>query len=83
MLGGLFVALTPMVEFHTLTSNGASRMLMLQVLIGLLIGDGVGLGVELAELPWPSLGPPRRASLEPALADGCEPHDRGERDSGV
>jgi hypothetical protein len=26
-------------------------MLMLQALIGVLIGDGVGLGVELVELP--------------------------------
>lgn len=63
MLGGLFVALTPMVEFHTLTSNGASRMLMLQALIGVLIGDGVGLGVELVELP--SARAARRASLDP------------------
>ena len=51
LLGGLFVALTPMVEFHSLTSNGAMRTLMLQLLVGLLVGDGVGLGVELAELP--------------------------------
>jgi hypothetical protein len=40
-----------MVEFHTLTSNGVVRALALQVLVGLLIGDGAALGVEVAELP--------------------------------
>jgi hypothetical protein len=51
LLGGLFLALTPMVEFRTLTSDAATRTLMVQVLIGLLIGDGAGFGVEMAELP--------------------------------
>jgi hypothetical protein len=51
LLGGIYLALAPMVEFHTLTSNGVVRALALQVLVGLLIGDGAALGVEVAELP--------------------------------
>jgi hypothetical protein len=51
LLGGVYLALAPMVEFHTLTSNGVVRALALQLLVGLLIGDGAALGVEVAELP--------------------------------
>jgi hypothetical protein len=50
LMGGLYLALTPMVEFYDLTTNGVLRTLMSRVLMGLLIGDGVGFGVEVVEL---------------------------------
>jgi hypothetical protein len=50
LVGGLYLALTPMTEFSTLTSNGVMYVLMEHVLLGVVIGDGVGLGVEVAEL---------------------------------
>jgi len=50
LVGGLYLALTPLVEFHALTSNAVMWILMEHVLLGVVIGDGVGLGVEVAEL---------------------------------
>ena len=50
LIGGLYLALTPLVEFHSLTSNSVMWILMEHVLLGVVIGDGVGLGVEVAEL---------------------------------
>jgi hypothetical protein len=50
LVGGLYLALAPMVEFHALTSNGVMRILLEHALLGVIIGDGVGLGVEVAEL---------------------------------
>jgi hypothetical protein len=50
LVGGVYLALTPLVEFHALTANGVMRILMEHVLLGVVIGDGVGLGVEVAEL---------------------------------
>jgi hypothetical protein len=51
LLGGIYVALVPLVQFYTLTSNEVVRALMIHLLLGLIIGDGAGLGVEIAELP--------------------------------
>ena len=50
LVGGLYLALTPMTEFGALTRNGVMYVLMEHVLLGVVIGDGVGLGVEVAEL---------------------------------
>jgi hypothetical protein len=50
LVGGLYLALTPMIEFGALTRNGVMYILMEHVLLGVVIGDGVGLGVEVAEL---------------------------------
>jgi hypothetical protein len=51
LLGGINVALLPLVQFHTLTSNDVIRAVLIQLLLGLIIGDGAGFGVEMAELP--------------------------------
>lgn len=50
LLGGVFLAAAPIAEFDTLTAPGAARTLLEHVFVGVLIGDGVGLGVELADL---------------------------------
>jgi hypothetical protein len=50
LIGGIYLALTPLVEFQALTANGVMWILMEHVLLGVVIGDGVGLGIEVAEL---------------------------------
>jgi len=50
LLGGVYLAATPLAQFHGLTGTGAVRTLMQFVLIGVVIGDGAGLGVELVDL---------------------------------
>lgn len=50
LVGGVYLALAPLIEFHTLTANGVMWTLVEHVLLGVVIGDGVGLGVEVAEL---------------------------------
>jgi hypothetical protein len=50
LLGGVFFAAAPIAEFGSMTSTAAMRTLMYYVYVGVLIGDGVGLGVEIAEL---------------------------------
>jgi hypothetical protein len=50
LIGGLYLALTPLVEFHALTSSSVMWILLEHVLLGVVIGDGAGLGVEVAEL---------------------------------
>jgi len=45
------VALTPITDYYTLTSDDVMRTLLLRFLLGLIMGDGAGLGVELADLP--------------------------------
>ena len=50
LLGGVFLAVAPLAEFHDLLLFDAVRPLLIQLLLGIIIGDGVGLGVELAEL---------------------------------
>jgi hypothetical protein len=51
LIGGIYLALTPITDFYTLTSDEVTRTLLLRFLVGLILGDGAGLGVELAELP--------------------------------
>ena len=50
LIGGLFLAAAPLLEFHTLTSVGASHTLLQYAFLGVVLGDGVGLGVEIADL---------------------------------
>jgi len=50
LTGGLFLAAAPLIEFHDLTSAGATRTLLQYILLGVVVGDGVGLGVEIADL---------------------------------
>jgi hypothetical protein len=66
LLAGVYLAVLPMTTFHSLTADGALREVMLRLLLGLIVGDGVGLGVELAELlDRPGSGRP--AGTEPAV----------------
>jgi hypothetical protein len=50
LLGGVFLAAAPIAEFSALSAPGASRTLLYYFFVGVLVGDGVGLGAELAEL---------------------------------
>lgn len=50
LLGGLLLALAPIVEFDSLIAFDAVRPLLLQLFVGVVVGDGLGLGLELAEL---------------------------------
>lgn len=70
LIGGLFLALTPITDFHTLTSDDVTRTLMLRFLLGLILGDGAGLGVELAELPAAAAAARRKAG---SGVPGAEP----------
>lgn len=50
LIGGLYLAAAPLLEFHTMTSVGAVRTLLQYTFLGVVMGDGVGLGVEVADL---------------------------------
>jgi hypothetical protein len=49
LLGGALIAVGPLLGLHELTIYDAARVLFVQLLIGIVIGDGVGLGIELVE----------------------------------
>ena len=49
LLGGLFLAVAPLAEFQFLAPVGAMRMLLLYTFIGIVVGNGSGLGVEAAD----------------------------------
>ncbi len=55
LIGGACLALVPLSELGSLTSHSLIRPMLLGFFIGLVAGDGAGLGVELAEL-IPELG---------------------------
>jgi hypothetical protein len=62
LIGGIYLALTPFTDFYTLTSDDVTRTLMLRFLVGMILGDGAGLGVELADLPAAAAAARRRAA---------------------
>jgi len=72
LVGGLYLALTPITEFHTLTSDDVTRTLLLRFLLGLILGDGAGLGVELAELPAAAAAAAARRRAEESVAGDQE-----------
>lgn len=49
LIGGLYLAAAPLLEFHTLTSVGAARTLLQYTFLGVVLGDGVGLGAEIGD----------------------------------
>lgn len=50
LLGGVYLATTPVAVFFLVTGSELMPTLMRQVFLGLLVGDSVGLGVEVADL---------------------------------
>lgn len=54
LLGGIYLAVAPMLEFDSLIASESVRTLLYYVFVGLVTGNGVGLGVEAADL---ALGP--------------------------
>lgn len=61
LVGGVFLALAPITESERMTVLNAAGMMLFRLALGLLIGEGVALGAELAELPFHR---PARASPE-------------------
>jgi len=70
LLAGVYLAATPMAEFHNLTTSNVLLQLARSVYTALLIGDGVGLGVELVDLGELGLSRLRSAAPESATVDG-------------
>jgi len=53
LLGGVCLALAPVSQFHALSMYDSFSPMMIQLFVGIVVGDGAGLGVELADLlPW-------------------------------
>lgn len=50
LLGGVYLATMPLAAFYTVTGSDVMPYLMRHVFLGLLIGDAVGLGIEVADL---------------------------------
>ena len=50
LLGGVYLALAPITELDRMNVLNASSLLTFRLVLGILIGEGVALGVELAEL---------------------------------
>jgi len=50
LLGGVYLAAAPAASLFHDVPGGATRALLLSVFAGIVVGDGVGLGVEFAEL---------------------------------
>ena len=50
LLGGLYLATMPLAGFFTVSGSQLMPHLMRHVFIGLLVGDAVGIGVEVADM---------------------------------
>ncbi len=50
LLGGVYVAAVPVTLLHGVSSSGALRSMLLTLFLGIVIGDGVGIGVEIVEV---------------------------------
>jgi hypothetical protein len=50
LLGGIYMAASPVMFLQGISPNSVMRSLLLTFILGIVIGDGVGLGVELVEL---------------------------------
>ena len=51
LVGGVYLALAPITEAAQMNVLNAATLLVFRMALGMLIGEGVALGVELAELP--------------------------------
>jgi len=50
LLGGVYVAAVPVTLLNGVSSSGALRSMLLTLFLGIVIGDGVGIGVEIVEV---------------------------------
>lgn len=50
LVGGAYLAVAPITELRDMTVFNAVYLLLFQLALGIVIGEGVGLGVELVEL---------------------------------
>ena len=50
LLGGIYLAAAPVTFLQGISPHSVMRSLLLTFFLGIVIGDGVGLGVELVEL---------------------------------
>jgi len=67
LAGGVLLAVAPILDAHALIPLDAVRPLLQRLFLGVVAGDGAGLGVELAELlPWNAV------AAAPALAPEAE-----------
>lgn len=71
LLAGVFLAYVPLARFHDLTQAAALQIVMQYVFIGLVVGNGVGLGIEVADLFGGSFahGEPTAESEEASATD--------------
>lgn len=67
LLGGVCLATAPLSQFHALNMYDSFDPLMVQLFIGIVIGDGAGLGVELIDLYFHSR---RRLAEAAPVANG-------------
>jgi len=76
LVGGVFLALAPITEMQELNVLNAANLMMFRLALGMLIGEGVALGVELAE--WPFGRSARTAASAGRALSGAEvvPSDR-------
>jgi hypothetical protein len=73
LLGGACLAVAPFTMYSEIAFHDSLRPLMLQLFLGVVVGDGIGLGVELAELlPWTE----RPAVVVPAGGVAADPSAR-------
>ena len=66
MIGAVFVAVTPIALIHAPPSAGVARELWFNALLGIVIGDGVGFGVEMVDVVLPA---PRGSGLPGVRSD--------------
>jgi hypothetical protein len=50
LLGGVYVAAVPVTLLHGVSSSGVLSSMLLTLFLGIVIGDGVGIGVEIVEV---------------------------------
>jgi hypothetical protein len=50
LLGGVYLATVPLAAFYSVTGSDLMPHLMRHVFIGLLVGDAVGIGIEVADM---------------------------------
>jgi len=69
LLAGIYVAATPLAEFNQLTTSNALPQIARAVYAALLIGDSVGLGVELVDLGELAAWRPRDGARSAPVVD--------------